>query len=85
LLLNAPSLEGRAAGPACQHKYPETVMFSSPAGPDLPRVLQLLLRWAQFVDEPDLKMATDDVGTLVGYLREHPEVTSVLIIPGATP
>jgi len=34
------------------------------------------------VDEPDLKMATDDVGTLVAYLREHPEVTSVLITGG---
>ena len=39
-------------------------------------------RWAQFVDEPGLKMATDDVGTLVAYLREHPEVTSVLITGG---
>jgi L-lysine 2,3-aminomutase len=27
-------------------------------------------------------MATDDIGTLVGYLREHPEVTSVLITGG---
>jgi L-lysine 2,3-aminomutase len=34
------------------------------------------------VDEPDLKMATDDIGTLVAYLRAHPEVTSVLITGG---
>jgi L-lysine 2,3-aminomutase len=39
-------------------------------------------RWAQFVDEPDLKMATDDIGTLVAYLAEHQEVTSVLITGG---
>jgi L-lysine 2,3-aminomutase len=34
------------------------------------------------VDEPDLKMATDDIGTLVAYLGAHPEVTSVLITGG---
>jgi L-lysine 2,3-aminomutase len=34
------------------------------------------------VDEPELKMATDDIGTLVAYLGEHPEVTSVLITGG---
>jgi L-lysine 2,3-aminomutase len=34
------------------------------------------------VDEPDLKMATDDIATLVAYLREHPEVTSVLLTGG---
>ena len=39
-------------------------------------------RWAQFVDEPELKMASDNVGSLVTYLRAHPEVTSVLITGG---
>jgi L-lysine 2,3-aminomutase len=39
-------------------------------------------RWAQFVDEPELKMATDDIDTLVAYLGSHPEVTSVLITGG---
>ena len=34
------------------------------------------------MDEPALKMATDDIGTLVAYLGEHPEVTSVLITGG---
>ena len=39
-------------------------------------------RWAQFVDEPDLKMATADLGRVIGYLRQHREVTSVLITGG---
>ncbi len=34
------------------------------------------------MDEPELKMATDDVETLVAYLSVHPEVTSVLITGG---
>jgi L-lysine 2,3-aminomutase len=39
-------------------------------------------RWPQFVGEPELKMATDDVAGLRGYLLAHPEVTSVLITGG---
>jgi L-lysine 2,3-aminomutase len=39
-------------------------------------------RWAQFVDEPDLKMATSDIDNITGYLRAHREVTSVLITGG---
>ncbi len=39
-------------------------------------------RWAQFVDEPDLKMATSDMTKVIAYLRQHPEVTSVLITGG---
>src|SRR5260370_33174572 len=39
-------------------------------------------RWAQFVDEPDLKMATSDMTRITAYLRQHHEVTSVLITGG---
>ena len=39
-------------------------------------------RWAQFVGEPDLKMATDDMTRVAAYLRQHTEVTSVLITGG---
>jgi L-lysine 2,3-aminomutase len=34
------------------------------------------------VDEPDLKMATADLGRVIDYLRQHREVTSVLITGG---
>ena len=81
LLLNAPSLHGRPL-PGLQHKYPETVLFFPRQGQTCHAYCTYCFRWAQFVDEPDLKMATDDIGTLVAYLREHPEVTSVLITGG---
>jgi L-lysine 2,3-aminomutase len=81
LLLNAPSLRGRPL-PGLQHKYPETVLFFPRQGQTCHAYCSYCFRWAQFVDEPDLKMATDDVGTLVAYLGEHPEVTSVLITGG---
>jgi L-lysine 2,3-aminomutase len=81
LLLNAPTLHGRPL-PGLQHKYPETVLFFPRQGQTCHAYCTYCFRWAQFVDEPDLKMATDDVGTLVAYLGEHPEVTSVLITGG---
>jgi L-lysine 2,3-aminomutase len=81
LLLNAPSLHGRPL-PGLQHKYPETVLFFPRQGQTCHAYCTYCFRWAQFVDEPDLKMATDDIGTLVAYLRAHPEVTSVLITGG---
>jgi KamA family protein len=81
LLLNAPSLHGRPL-PGLQHKYPETVLFFPRQGQTCHAYCTYCFRWAQFVGEPDLKMATDDVGTLVAYLGEHPEVTSVLITGG---
>jgi L-lysine 2,3-aminomutase len=81
LLLNAPSLHGRPL-PGLQHKYPETVLFFPRQGQTCHAYCTYCFRWAQFVDEPDLKMATDDIETLVAYLGEHPEVTSVLITGG---
>jgi KamA family protein len=81
LVLNAPSLDGRPL-PGLQHKYPETVLFFPRQGQTCHAYCTYCFRWAQFVDEPGLKMATDDIGTLVAYLRQHHEVTSVLITGG---
>ena len=81
LLLNAPSLGGRPL-PGLQHKYQETVLFFPKQGQTCHAYCAYCFRWAQFVDEPELKMATDHIDTLVAYLREHREVTSVLITGG---
>jgi L-lysine 2,3-aminomutase len=81
LLLNAPRLRGRAL-PGLQHKYPETVLFFPRQGQTCHAYCTYCFRWAQFVGEPGLKMAADDIGTLIAYLGEHPEVTSVLITGG---
>jgi len=81
LLLNAPTLHGRPLS-GLQHKYPETVLFFPRQGQTCHAYCSYCFRWAQFVDEPELKMATDDIGTLVAYLGAHPEVTSVLITGG---
>jgi KamA family protein len=81
LALNTAEL-GDEPLPGLQHKYPETVLFFPRQGQTCHAYCAYCFRWAQFVDEPDLKMATDDIGSLVTYIRQHPEVTSVLITGG---
>jgi KamA family protein len=68
--------------PGVQHKYPETVLIFPKQGQTCHAYCTYCFRWAQFVDEPDLKMATDDTARITDYLRQHPEVTSVLITGG---
>jgi KamA family protein len=68
--------------PGVQHKYPETVLVFPKQGQTCHAYCTYCFRWAQFVDEPDLKMATDDMSRVTAYLRQHPEVTSVLITGG---
>ncbi|RCG22390.1 lysine 2,3-aminomutase [Sphaerisporangium album] len=79
--LNMPRV-GNEPMPGIQHKYPETVLFFPKQGQTCHAYCTYCFRWAQFVGEPDLKMASDDVQGLVRYLREHPGVTSVLLTGG---
>ncbi|HEY8452772.1 MAG TPA: lysine 2,3-aminomutase, partial [Natronosporangium sp.] len=65
-----------------QHKYPETVLFFPKQGQTCHAYCTYCFRWAQFVGDADLKFASDDIDQLVAYLRQHPEVTSVLITGG---
>src|ERR1700739_417758 len=81
LALNTPELAEEPL-PGVQHKYPETVLVFPKQGQTCHAYCTYCFRWAQFVDEPDLKMATSDVTRITAYLRQHREVTSVLITGG---
>jgi len=81
LALNIPAMSEEPL-PGVQHKYPETVLVFPKQGQTCHSYCTYCFRWAQFVDEPDLKMATSDIDRITGYLRGHREVTSVLITGG---
>src|SRR5215469_8979589 len=81
LALNVPELADEPL-PGMQHKYAETVLVFPKQGQTCHAYCTYCFRWAQFVGEPDLKMATDDMTKVTDYLRAHPEVTSVLITGG---
>ena len=60
LALNVPALADEPL-PGVQHKYPETVLVFPKQGQTCHAYCTYCFRWAQFVGEPDLKMATDDM------------------------
>ena len=68
--------------PGLQHKYPETVLLFPKQGQTCHAYCTYCFRWAQFVDEPDLKMSPRDASRLVTYLLVHREVTGVLVTGG---
>lgn len=79
--LNVPVFEGEAV-PGIQHKYRETVLFFPSQGQTCHAYCTYCFRWAQFVGIDELKFAGREARTLAGYLREHPEVQSVLFTGG---
>ena len=81
LILNVPQYQGEPL-PGVQHKYAETVLLFPRQGQTCHAYCAYCFRWAQFVGEPDLKMATGDIDRIAAYLGGHPEVTSVLLTGG---
>jgi KamA family protein len=81
LSLNIPG-GGEQPLDGLQHKYHETVLFFPGPGQMCHAFCTYCFRWAQFVGEPDLRMACNDPQVLCGYLRRHPEVSDVLLTGG---
>jgi KamA family protein len=65
-----------------QHKYRETVLFFPSQGQTCHSYCTFCFRWAQFIGDKSLRMATTEADRLYGYLRRHPEVTDLLVTGG---
>ncbi|MET0067020.1 MAG: lysine 2,3-aminomutase [Candidatus Thiodiazotropha sp.] len=65
-----------------QHKYRETVLFFPSQGQTCHSYCSFCFRWAQFVGDKSLRMSSTEVGRLYDYLRNHDEVTDLLITGG---
>ena len=78
---NTPYLDGEEVS-GMQHKYRETLLVFPRQGQTCHAYCSYCFRWPQFVGDSELKIATDDVTTMIDYLRSHPEITSVLITGG---
>ena len=78
---NVPLLHGNAVS-GLQHKYRETVLFFPSPGQVCHSYCTFCFRWAQFVGDRELKIAARESIQLQDYLREHPEVTDILITGG---
>lgn len=78
---NVPLLNGESL-PGIQHKYAETMLFFPSQGQTCHAYCTFCFRWPQFTGISDLKFAMKQTDNLMAYLREHPEITDVLITGG---
>ncbi len=78
---NVPGMDGsKLVG--IQHKYKETILFFPSAGQTCHAFCTFCFRWPQFIGMNNMKFAMKQPDLLVDYLREHEEVTDVLITGG---
>ncbi len=79
--LNTPEHDGEPL-PGLQHKYRETVLFFPASGQTCHSYCTFCFRWAQFIGDKALRIASSDAARLHDYLRAHPEVSDLLITGG---
>ncbi|MFW5739656.1 MAG: KamA family radical SAM protein [Myxococcota bacterium] len=78
---NVPRLDGRRVS-GLQHKYRETVLFFPKQGQTCHAFCTYCFRWAQFIGQDDLRIASDAGDDLHRYLARHPEVSDLLVTGG---
>jgi L-lysine 2,3-aminomutase len=79
--LNVPAVGGeRVLG--CQHKYRETALFFPVQGQTCHAYCTYCFRWAQFVGDKELRFAARNIEQLARYVRDHREVSDILITGG---
>lgn len=78
---NVPMLDDEPV-PGVQHKYRETCLVFPASGQTCHAYCTFCFRWPQFVGMTDLKFATDESCRFQVYLKQHKEVTDVLITGG---
>ncbi|OUR96827.1 lysine 2,3-aminomutase [Halobacteriovorax marinus] len=81
LSANVPTMDNEPV-PGLQHKYRETALIFPSQGQQCHSYCTFCFRWPQFIGDATLKFATDQAKTFVKYLREHKEITDVLITGG---
>ncbi len=79
---NIPRDEAGRPIPGLQHKYRETVLFFPSQGQTCHSYCTFCFRWAQFVGDKSLRIATTEAERLHHYLLQHREVTDLLITGG---
>ncbi|MBK1629562.1 lysine 2,3-aminomutase [Thiohalocapsa halophila] len=80
--LNTPRLPNGDVVTGLQHKYRETVLFFPSQGQTCHAYCSFCFRWAQFVGDKELRIATNEAEGLHAYLRQHRCVTDLLVTGG---
>ena len=80
--LNVPRLSDGEVVAGLQHKYRETVLFFPSQGQTCHSYCSFCFRWAQFVGDKTLRFASNEASRLHDYLRQHREVSDLLVTGG---
>ncbi len=78
---NVPELNGvKLTG--VQHKYNETMLFFPAQGQTCHAYCTFCFRWPQFTNMDEMKFAMKEIDYVIEYLKQHPEITDLLITGG---
>lgn len=80
--MNMPRAEDGSRLEGMQHKYRETVLFFPSQGQTCHSYCTFCFRWAQFVGDKALRIASSEAANFHHYLSRHREVTDVLFTGG---
>ena len=81
MTLNVPMLNGEPLH-GIQHKYRETVLFFPTQGQTCHAYCTFCFRWPQFAKEKGLRICLKEGPNLHAYLKEHKEVSDLLVTGG---
>jgi len=81
LLHNVVYLDGEVV-PGIQHKYRETALFFPSHGQTCHAYCTFCFRWPQFTGMTEFRFSSREVGLLISYVREHPEISDLLFTGG---
>ncbi len=78
---NVPMFRGTKLS-GIQHKYRETMLFFPTQGQTCHAYCTFCFRWPQFTGMSELKFAMKQTNLMIGYLKENPSITDILITGG---
>ncbi len=78
---NVPELDGEKLH-GVQHKYRETMLFFPSQGQTCHAYCTFCFRWPQFTNMHDLKFSMKEIDLIIKYIKEHTEITDLLITGG---
>ena len=81
MTLNVPEMNDEQV-PGVQHKYRETCLIFPSSGQTCHAYCTFCFRWAQFVGMNELRFATDESKRFQKYIKDHKELTDILITGG---
>ncbi len=82
LELNVPRTDQGEVIQGIQHKYRETMLFFPSQGQTCHAYCTFCFRWAQFVGDHELRIASNEAGVMRQYLLDHPDITDLLLTGG---